>query len=88
MFIQCLVLSPFNEVGLRNHEPVCYFQSQIHSHIIMDYIRLLISIALSGMFYYFFGQVNIDRFSLAGVSVTKYQEVLSEFPPPGEVSNP
>lgn len=52
----------------------------------MDYIRLLINIALSGMFYYFFGQVNIDRFSLAGVSVTKYQEVLSEFPPPGEVT--
>ena len=52
----------------------------------MDYIRLLINIVLSGLFYYFFGQVNIERFSNAGVSVTKYDEIMSEFPPPGEAA--
>lgn len=62
-------------------------QSQIdcHNSHNMDYIRLIINLALSGIFYYFFGQVNIDRFSHAGVSVTKYQEVLAEFPSPGEL---
>ena len=53
----------------------------------MDYIRLLINIVLSGLFYYFFGQVNIERFSNAGVSVIKYDEILSEVPPPGEAKH-
>ena len=53
----------------------------------MDYIRLLINIALSGLFYYFFGRLNIERFSNAGVSVTKYDEILSEFPSPGEAKH-
>lgn len=72
-----------NEQTEDNHEPVT---NSRNSHN-MDYIRLLINLALSGIFYYFFGQVNIDKFSHAGVSVTKYQEVLAEFPPPGKLYN-
>ena len=53
----------------------------------MDYIRLFINIVLTGLFYYFFGRVNVERFSNAGISVTKYDEILSEFPPPGEAKH-
>ena len=63
-------------------------QSQKFIHNMdMDYIRLLINIVLTGLFYYFFGQVNVERFSNAGISVTKYDEILSEFPPPGEAKH-
>ena len=50
----------------------------------MDYIRLLLTIFMGGIFYYFFGQVNIEKFSDAGLSVTKYNEILYDMPMPGK----
>ena len=50
----------------------------------MDYIRLIINIVLTIVFYYFFGRVNITKFSKASVSVTKSEETMTKVPSPGK----
>ena len=48
----------------------------------MDYMRIFMNVFLSGVFYYFFGRINIERFSQAGVSVTKFEETFMKVPSP------
>ena len=50
----------------------------------MDYIRLIINIVLTIVFYYFFGSVNITKFSKASVSFTKLEETMTRVPSPGK----
>ena len=50
----------------------------------MDYIRLIINIVLTIVFYYFFGRVNITKFSKGSVSVTKLEETMTKVPSPGK----
>ena len=50
----------------------------------MDYIRLIINIVLTIAFYYFFGRVNITKFSKASVSATKLEETMTKVPSPGK----
>ena len=52
----------------------------------MDYGRILMHIALTTVFFIFFGNVNIDRFNNDGVSITKFEETVVDVPPPG-ISN-
>ena len=50
----------------------------------MDYIRLIINLILTITFYYFFGRVNITKFSQRSVSVTKTEETMTKVPSPGK----
>ena len=50
----------------------------------MDYIRLIINVILTITFYYFFGRVNITKFSQKSVSVTKTEETMTKVPSPGK----
>ena len=49
----------------------------------MDYIRLILNVILTITFYYFFGRVNITKFSQRSVSVTKTEETMEKVPSPG-----
>ena len=49
----------------------------------MDYGRIFMHIALTTIFFIFFGNVNIDRFNNDGVSITTFEETVVEVPPPG-----
>ena len=45
-------------------------------------MRVFMNLFLSGVFYYFFGRINIERFSQAGVSVAKFEETFMKVPSP------
>ena len=49
----------------------------------MNYGRISMHIALTAIFFIFFGNVNIDRFNNDGVSITKFEETVLDVPPPG-----
>ena len=49
----------------------------------MNYARISMHIALTAIFFIFFGNVNIDRFNNDGVSITKFEETVIDVPPPG-----
>ena len=62
---------------------ILYLNVPLDRFKMMDCGRLLLHIALTTIFYIFFGNVSIEKFNNKGVSITKFEETVVDVPPPG-----